>query len=427
MSNASRRFFGSDGRYVAAVAALALVLRVGFVCTYGGGRFLQDRWYAADAESYVGYARSLVERGEYYWNGYPARRAPLYPWFLAAVFKAGGSLVTVRMLQCILGAATCAVVFLLARRLFDGKVGRLACLLAAVYYPQIQLVGYIMSEALYTFLLVSAIAIVTAASAGGKLSHLAAGGVLTGVSALCREVSVPVAAGACGWTALAWPGGRARRLLAALVLAAAAAAAVVPWTARNWAVLGAFVPVSLSSGHTMYLGNNPAATGGTGGEWTIRDGGGYPPEEQVGPLFTLEADRKLSAMAVDYIRTHPRRFAVLAMKKLWNMWRPYYAKASVLGKAITAAMYVPAMLLAALGLGRCLGAWRRHGAALAAIAVFVFVHMIAISEIRYRYPVMPILLCYTAYGALWLAWRTGAGDRVRRSPPMRPAGSLRPS
>jgi len=402
--------------YLVAVFLLALLLRVGFVLTYDGGKLRYDRWYASDAETYVGYAESLAERGEYDWLGFPARRAPLYPWLIAGVRAAGGSLVTVRIVQAILGAATCLCAYGLARELWDRRVGYLAAGLVAVYYPLIQSCGYIMSEALYTLLLSVALLLATMGLRRDRLHLLAAAGFVLGASALCREVSVPVAVLATAAIAVAAKRPLRRRLGRAAVFAGLAACAVLPWTARNYAVLSAFVPISASSGHTLYIGNNDHTTGGTGGAWTLDDTE-YPAEEVVGaPFFTVEADAKLRRMALDYIKSHPKRTATLAGRKFVNMWRPYYAKASTAGKAITAAMYVPAMLLALAGLATSWRNWRDQAVVLAALATFALVHVVSIAEIRYRYPVMPAILCYSAAGAFLLLGRIKKRRAQRGAP-----------
>ena len=38
---------------------------------------------------------------------------------------------------------------------------------------------------------------------------------------------------------------------------------IAPWTIRNYAVLGGFVPVKSQFGFTLWVGNNPYATGTT--------------------------------------------------------------------------------------------------------------------------------------------------------------------
>src|SRR5436305_7313095 len=47
----------------------------------------------------------------------------------------------------------------------------------------------------------------------------------------------------------------------AMVFALVASACLAPWTIRNYSVFGRFVPVCSSGGLSLWVGNNPLATG----------------------------------------------------------------------------------------------------------------------------------------------------------------------
>lgn len=54
---------------------------------------------------------------------------------------------------------------------------------------------------------------------------------------------------------------RRRALKLWLVMSAATLLTVLPWTVRNYFVLGAFIPISTNSGNNFYIGNNPQYEG----------------------------------------------------------------------------------------------------------------------------------------------------------------------
>jgi 4-amino-4-deoxy-L-arabinose transferase-like glycosyltransferase len=61
---------------------------------------------------------------------------PLYPYFLAVVYKvAGPGLLTVKIIQGVLGAVTAGLTFLLAREIFGKVAGLIAGFMAALYVP----------------------------------------------------------------------------------------------------------------------------------------------------------------------------------------------------------------------------------------------------------------------------------------------------
>ena len=71
-----------------------------------------------DSFTYHSYARTIAEGGDP-WNGV-ITRPPLYPYLLGAVYTVFGvNMTAARVLQAILGGATCILTCLLGRRLFD--------------------------------------------------------------------------------------------------------------------------------------------------------------------------------------------------------------------------------------------------------------------------------------------------------------------
>lgn len=117
----------------------------------------------ADAKEYVTYAYNLREHGvysrSYVAEGQPtadARRSPLYPLFLALVIDSElsqGSIMTVQLLQLLLGM----LIILLAYRLAYRGMGRLPALLVALLValsPHLIVVqSYLLTEILFTSLL----------------------------------------------------------------------------------------------------------------------------------------------------------------------------------------------------------------------------------------------------------------------------------
>ncbi|MCF8710497.1 glycosyltransferase, partial [Rhizorhapis sp. SPR117] len=80
---------------------------------------------------------------------------------------------------------------------------------------------------------------------------------------------------------------------------------LLPWWVRNWLVLGAFVPLTTSSGVGLWIGNNPGATG----NWMA------PPASLRG-LPEIEYSRQAGAMARAWIAAHPVEFVRLTLTKL---------------------------------------------------------------------------------------------------------------
>jgi hypothetical protein len=101
------------------------------------------------------------------------------------------------------------------------------------------------------------------------------------------------------------------------VLAATVAVVLAPWTVRNAVVMDAFVPVATNASHTLWVGHNPAATGGQV----------YQPFSELDQFSTdprrreLESSAALRREAIEYMVTHPLRELELIPLKLIHLNR----------------------------------------------------------------------------------------------------------
>ncbi|RDE04775.1 glycosyltransferase family 39 protein [Sphingomonas aracearum] len=127
-------------------------------------------------------------------------------------------------------------------------------------------------------------------------------GVPAGLLALTQPGQAPLA----GLFAIALlPRLGLRRMLAVGVPAAGVAAAVmVPWWVRNWRVFGQFVPLTSAGGYSLWIGNNPDATG----SWE-------PPPAALRGLPEIAFGKAAAAIAKQWIVTHPLDFVHLTIAK----------------------------------------------------------------------------------------------------------------
>lgn len=109
-----------------------------------------------DAYEYAEYARNLVETGAYFGpDGAISTRMPGYPLFLALIrLFCGGSPYAVIAVQCVLGAATCVLLYGLARRLLPEPWALACAAISTLYSDLVSPVALVLSESLYSFFLV---------------------------------------------------------------------------------------------------------------------------------------------------------------------------------------------------------------------------------------------------------------------------------
>ncbi len=188
----------------------------------------------------------------------PYYQAPLYSWFLAAIYKAAGrDFTVVRVVQIILGVASLFFVARIGYSLFDGRTALIAALAGALYAPFPFYETQIMKTALGIFLVTAGIA--ATIRARGSFGILFAG-ILLGLSALVREnylLLLPAGAVAVAWSR---PEGD-RSWKRALLLLLGGILAVAPVTLHNRAASGEWIAVTSQGGENFFIGNNDRARG----------------------------------------------------------------------------------------------------------------------------------------------------------------------
>jgi hypothetical protein len=180
-----------------------------------------------------------------------------------------------------------------------------------------------------------------------------------------------------------------------------------PWWVRNYRVSGHFVMTTLQMGASLYDGLSPAATGASDMTFTEK----FRLEERRhatgDPADTEEyrLDRRMKQASLDWAKNHPGQVLKLAAVKfcrLWNVWPNEPAFSRIALKLVIFFSYVPVMLTAFAGIFRC----RKQGVEFLMLlvpAVYVTsLHVIFVSSLRYRVPVMPFFMIFAAS---WLMQR----------------------
>ncbi|MCM2266523.1 MAG: glycosyltransferase family 39 protein [Elusimicrobiales bacterium] len=355
--------------------------------------------------------------------GIPAvTRPPLFPFLLAAVFGLFGQVYTaVFLLQALLSAATCALVYLLGREFLDEPAARLGGWLCAFYPPLIGYTGLLLTETFFTFLLAAVFLLLARALATGKAALYAACGLLLGAATLCRPTTLLfpwlMLAAALAWDLPAWK----RTLPRWLLLAACFAAAVGPWTWRNYHHYGS--PLLVNTGGSLtWRWTAHMAAGGTFQEGVdlvyVEMQKFSEPEKFVRgvPHPRMVLDARLSKEAKDLIRANFGSYLQIVIKRLPGFWITSHSAIFGVDKSLSeyraAGNYGPVVfrlgllgLQAALvfcglaGIYLCRRDWRRQLALL--LTLFYFTGHIAFDPApRYHVPVMPYVLLFCAAALL---------------------------
>ncbi len=364
------------------VLALALVLRAGFGLTREGldASTDEDNW---DALARVYWHHGLLhpDSGTY--------RPPLYPLMLSAIYQVWGHApVAVRLLQALLGTATCALLYGIGRRLGGKRCGLIAAALGAAYPLLVFFTGVLMAETLLVFLTTAAVLLALRLEALPSLRNAALLGFVLGLALLCKPVVLPwVPLLLWGWWRRSPLSGARRSARVALVLGVMGLT-LAPWTARNAAVTGYFVPLSSNLGMNLMIGNEPQAGG------IYRRGTDYLAMAQalVGEIEPAVArDRALARQVVAEMVDSPQRFAQLALRKLFWLWSPLAPGESAQRNLIALLSSAPLLILGMWGFWRLRGrpeAWVA-GSLLLSLSL---VHMVFFAHTRFRLPLDAALM-----------------------------------
>ena len=227
------------------VTGLALAVRLAWVW-FGG-------WVAGDSAWYLNVARNLVFNhvfgtGTEGANLAPtAFRPPIYSVVIALLwFGDSAPIFAVLLLQVVLGTATVALCYLIARDQFDRRVALLAATGMALAPMTGHFTAVILSETLFTFLLTLGVFF------WGRQRYVATG-LIFGLAALTRVTVLPFVVLLPLLTLLGpWRSYRRGYLMIAVLSFAVASI----WIVRNVVVFHRFIPVAASgSGTNLLIGS----------------------------------------------------------------------------------------------------------------------------------------------------------------------------
>ena len=392
-----------SGTVLLGILAAGLIVRIATVALFHPPLF-------ADDLDYVALGKALAHGDAYQLEGHTtAYRTPGYPLLLALSFRLfGESLVPVRAAQAAADLLSCFLVFLLGRKLFSERVGLIGATLFALFPLQFLYISIIMTETVFTTLLLLYLLLCTGETASWKRSIAA--GIVLGAATLVRPtiLLLPAVIFAVRWIGGWKPGGN----LKALALTAGAALLILsPWLIRNFNEFGR-ISLTSNTGVNFWIGSHSGASGSYS----------FPNDS---PLLTVKDEFGQSDMGirlgVEFITGHPLEYGMILGKKwahffsvdYWLLltmhYRPDFRSAPNAGVVFSRfpltdvlALHLPfaaVLLLATFGLCCRAGEGKGIFFLFAPCAYWILVHLAFFGSARYRFPVGPLFIIGAAYGA----------------------------
>lgn len=395
--------------FLVIVGVAAFAIRIGFTLAYRGSLDVVPVRPTAwpDGVEYDLLARNVAAGHGYVWENGSATafRAPGFPLFLAAVYAVVGPYYTAAYVSfAVCGALGAISTYLFARELVNGRTARWAAVLAAIYPSDVFACSDFFSEVLFSPCLGFGLWLLLYQLRTGSRPAGFGAGVLLGLAALTRSFAViflPLFAlqllVARGWARAA-------------VYSLGFLLVILPWTARNYAVLGKVVLIATNGGSTFYGANNDFVAD------NLREHGNWVSTTRLPGRDEIEAqpdevshDKVEWRLGTEWVKRHPEKFVVLGMFKTIRFWLPFvqwpslktYPVVNVLSTAPFLILILIGMLLTVVT-----RAGRRHYAVLhLTMLANWFTVVIFWGDPRFRDANVPVLMVYAVVGGAWVLAR----------------------
>lgn len=398
-------------RAIAAVWTGAFLLRCLYIWQIADAPFFELR--IGDGEAYHLWAQRIAA-GD--WLGQDVfYQAPLYPYFLALVYRIfGDGALHLRLMQAIIGATSCALLAAAGAKLW-GRRGIVAGVILATYPTAIFLDGLLEKSVLVTMFTALLLALLATWPGHARRHRGLATGIVLGLLALTRENAILLIVPVFLW--ITWSAGREsfRNSCGAVAMFLTGCALVLlPVAVRNYAVGGEFHLTTSQFGPNFYIGNHSGASGtyealvaGHGSAADEREDATRLAQDAVGrELTSREVSSFWTRRSIEYIRSHPVEWLMLLARKAALTFnattvadtesQDVYVEWSGLLRLLSVIGFGALLTVAAYGAAASATEWRRLwwlyavGATYAAsvIAFYVFE--------RYRFPLVLVMMLFAA-------------------------------
>jgi hypothetical protein len=381
------------------VTLVGLVLRVLFVVLEPTARLVGDE------HTWTGWALELLTP-EVRFDPAASRilfYPPLYPYFLAALYGPTASWLIVKLAQAALGTLLIPAVAKVTDHALGQRAALAAGAMAAAYPDLLWFAAHFWSETLFMVLLWWGFERLFAAQRSGARAPALAAGLLFGLATLTRETALYFVPLAALWL---WEARREVRAAAAFFLAAALV--IVPWTARNWIVWEAFVPVSTAGGLNLWQGNARMTREDVYAEYAKVPG--RVAKYRYARAKGIEAIRERQpAWLFEKLHDEMPRFWEADSLALAHIDREAYGVVSPPARRAAGVVFIAPYLalLVPFAIGVATAPWSRASGLLVGFLVYYnLLHVATHGFARYRLPILPVVLAFAALALTSGRWRS---------------------
>jgi 4-amino-4-deoxy-L-arabinose transferase-like glycosyltransferase len=329
---------------------------------------------------------------------------------LAAVFVIfGRSLVAVRIVQCLLCALTCVMVYFTAKEVTNERVAGIASLIFGFYPNSILYSARTLSETTYFFILsIFCLALVRQFKAPSVQTSIASG-LSFGMLMLTKSITMllppflALVLLSADYRKRLWPA-----MVCIIAMMLVAALVLSPWVIRNYRLTGRIILSSTWGGTPFYQGYYFAThlSDGRSGLQLDHDAGQearrlvrerYTPSGQ--PIDEYHQDRIAYSLVWERVTTRPLYSFWIFLRNICLAWFLTYGRTTTL---VSIFVHVPLLMLAAYAVFAMLrqdrDAWNRVLPLVLICAYFNLLYAVMYPHVRYMSPAIgTIVTIFAAY------------------------------
>ena len=341
---------------------------------------------------------------------------PIYPFFLSFIYLIfGHSNLSVVIIQGIIDSISCILIYYIASRLFNKRVGIIAALTYACYGIAIFYTGILLAPTVINFFTLLFITSLFVAEEKRQVIIFFISGILFGLAALARPnitlflFILPL------WffTVLKSKLGIHKCIQGFLLLLVGFFMVVSLISIRNYSIEKRFSPSTLG-GINFYIGNNPKAKGyfmsihGTSKAFIeqVKTSIYYAEKESGKTLTSSQASRYWLLKGLKFVQDNPLDAFFLYMKKFVLFWRKEEIPVNInypLSKTFAPIFQLPFISFGIIApfaiLGIFLSIKRKNNIML--VTLFIFSYMVSVIiffvSARFRLPIVPFLIICSSY------------------------------
>lgn len=310
-----------DRKYIIIyILIFAFILRLGLLFYFAGHHAFETWEYEEVAKNLV---NGMGFKNEYLGTTYRSCTTPFYPYFCAALYKIFGiNHVIVAFAQIVISTLMCLVVFDIARRVCNERVGLFAAALFALH-PGLAIysaskIHPLVFDSLFLSLTLWAF-LYLRDNFAAKNSFLA--GLIIGLCIFTRSTIIAFLPIAFIWLIFNFKDRLIKAAFSILFIGLGISMVVLPWVIRNYAIHKKIILTTSADAEVFWRGNNPNATGTsylTNGHIVLtEDKALYDKVLSLNEIGQREFFRKEAAL---FIKENPAKFLRLFFKKLYYFW-----------------------------------------------------------------------------------------------------------